>query len=250
MSLYQRQGGVWQLGSGTLRDLQRLPNGEWLGASDDGHIYETNAGSVYAGSMIHSLASLHLDGDEGWAAGNGTVLHQLRDGGWMQELPPGGASVEWWETARAGGKIAAVGAGGAVSVFTLDGGWQNAGAQPGTPSFYGVWAPNPNVPIFWVVGSDAHVWSLDATSAPVLNGQTILANQPFGSLFDVWGSAPNDVWAVGDEGAVVHFNGTTWTFVETGAFRKLERVRGRPLPDGGHELFMVGEFGTVLRKRY
>ncbi len=30
------------------------------------------------------------------------------------------------------------------------------------------------------------------------------------NLFGVWGSSPNDVWTVGDCGAVLHFDGTAW----------------------------------------
>jgi len=30
------------------------------------------------------------------------------------------------------------------------------------------------------------------------------------SLYDVWGSGPNDFWAVGNNGTVLHFDGSSW----------------------------------------
>lgn len=55
---------------------------------------------------------------------------------------------------------------------------------------------------------------------------------------------------MGGFGAAVHFDGTGWTRVETGVRAQLERVRTNTLPDGGREVIMIGEHGTVLRKRY
>ena len=33
----------------------------------------------------------------------------------------------------------------------------------------------------------------------------------------LWGAADDDVWAVGDAGAIVHWDGTSWTIVEAPA---------------------------------
>ncbi len=30
-------------------------------------------------------------------------------------------------------------------------------------------------------------------------------------LYGVWGAAPDDVWAVGDHGTVIHWNGSDWS---------------------------------------
>jgi hypothetical protein len=35
------------------------------------------------------------------------------------------------------------------------------------------------------------------------------------SLYAIWGSSPNDVWAVGSYGAVAHFDGQTWSTATT-----------------------------------
>ncbi|MBN9161526.1 MAG: hypothetical protein J0I07_11215, partial [Myxococcales bacterium] len=35
-------------------------------------------------------------------------------------------------------------------------------------------------------------------------------------LHAVWGTGPNDVWAVGAEGTILHFDGVAWTVSSTG----------------------------------
>lgn len=62
------------------------------------------------------------------------------------------------------------------------------------------------------------------------------------SYFSVWGSASNDVWAVGNKGAMVHWNGSEWTHVPLGANRDLARVWGTAADD----VWAVGGFGTVF----
>jgi hypothetical protein len=34
----------------------------------------------------------------------------------------------------------------------------------------------------------------------------------------IWGAAPNDVWAVGDAGAISRWDGAGWTQIQTGKF--------------------------------
>ncbi len=48
---------------------------------------------------------------------------------------------------------------------------------------------------------------------------SIVASGSGSDLRAVWGAAPNDVWAVGDGGAALHWNGAVWspTFTGTGA---------------------------------
>ena len=44
------------------------------------------------------------------------------------------------------------------------------------------------------------------------------------NLRRVWGSAPDDVWAVGDGGAAIHWDGTAWRGVPTGTTASLAGV--------------------------
>ena len=68
------------------------------------------------------------------------------------------------------------------------------------------------------------------------------ANTP---LFGLWASAPGDVWAVGDEGRVCHFDGTAWHEIDCPTDTHLRAVVRRP--DG--TVMVAGAQGTVLEFR-
>jgi len=61
-------------------------------------------------------------------------------------------------------------------------------------------------------------------------------------LHAVWGSGPTDVFGVGDNGTVLHFNGLTWTQQQTGAPVNLRGVWGT----GPKDVFAVGDKGTIV----
>jgi hypothetical protein len=62
------------------------------------------------------------------------------------------------------------------------------------------------------------------------------------SLRAVWGSGANDVWAVGDSGAVLHGDGTAWAPVPSGTDRDLRGVWG----SGASDVWAVGEGEVIL----
>jgi hypothetical protein len=68
-------------------------------------------------------------------------------------------------------------------------------------------------------------------------------NADLAMTFDaVWGSSPDDIFAVGEHGAIVHFDGTRWEL--------MHRVTDEPLTDiwgsAPDDLFAVGMMGTIL----
>lgn len=62
-------------------------------------------------------------------------------------------------------------------------------------------------------------------------------------LVALHGFAANDVWAVGDDGVALHFDGTQWTKVTSGTSQNLRAVWGATSSD----VWVVGEGGIVLR---
>lgn len=64
------------------------------------------------------------------------------------------------------------------------------------------------------------------------------------TLRGVWGSAANDVWAVGDGGTVIRWNGTSWaTVVVTGVTENLQAIHGA----AAGSIWAVGLNATIIR---
>jgi hypothetical protein len=61
-------------------------------------------------------------------------------------------------------------------------------------------------------------------------------------LADVWGSSNNDVFAVGDSGVILHYDGIKWSPMSSGTSQYLYGVGG----NSGNDVYAVGDFGTVL----
>ena len=45
-------------------------------------------------------------------------------------------------------------------------------------------------------------------------------------LTGIWGSAPDDVWAVGNQGTIIHWNGTEWQKVDAGITTRITAIWG------------------------
>lgn len=58
----------------------------------------------------------------------------------------------------------------------------------------------------------------------------------------VWGAGANDVWAVGSNGLIVHYNGTSWTNQKSGVTENLTGIDG----SSNHDIWVCGDMGSVL----
>src|SRR5512138_2875912 len=66
-----------------------------------------------------------------------------------------------------------------------------------------------------------------------------------GALLGVWGTAPDDVWAVGgnpDESLILHNDGTGWTRQVMSGTSRLWNTYGF----SGNDVYAVGERGLIL----
>jgi hypothetical protein len=61
-------------------------------------------------------------------------------------------------------------------------------------------------------------------------------------LDGVWGSSGSDVFAVGYDGTILHYDGSDWSSMTSGTSNWLEVVWG----SSGSNVFAVGEGGTIL----
>lgn len=64
----------------------------------------------------------------------------------------------------------------------------------------------------------------------------------FDVLASVWGSGPNDVWAVGSSGTILHWDGATWTPTSSGVKNTFFRVWG----SGADDVYAVSSTDVIL----
>lgn len=91
----------------------------------------------------------------------------------------------------------------------------------------------------YAVGEAGRIYRLGAT--PFASWEPL--NKPaFPPLKSVWGRAPNDVWAVGMRGTIVHYDGERLTLHGGGTTEMLTDVGGTTTG----EVWAVGDSGTIL----
>ncbi len=61
-------------------------------------------------------------------------------------------------------------------------------------------------------------------------------------LNGVWGSSGSDVFAVGMDGTILHYDGIGWSALSGGTTWHLNDVWG----SGGGDVFAVGDAGTIV----
>jgi hypothetical protein len=62
------------------------------------------------------------------------------------------------------------------------------------------------------------------------------------NLRSVWESSPTDVWAVGDKGTILHFDGHAWTRIPSGTEEDLSSITGL----GPTNIYISAQTGAVL----
>lgn len=63
------------------------------------------------------------------------------------------------------------------------------------------------------------------------------------TLYAIWGRGDSDIFAVGDGGTILHYNGTAWSVMDSGTTQCLRGVWGAATG----EVYAVGDGGTILR---
>ncbi len=106
--------------------------------------------------------------------------------------------------------------------------------------------PSPYLYAWGIHGSDAdHVWAVGNTGAVVFwNGQ-VWQSQISGSsiaLRSVWAASPTDAWAVGEAGQILHWDGAKWAPEPSPVSVTLKVVRGTSATD----VWAAGDKGTLL----
>jgi hypothetical protein len=70
-----------------------------------------------------------------------------------------------------------------------------------------------------------------------------MASGTTSNLYAVWGTASTDVYAVGWDGTILHYDGSQWSAMTGGAAAHLYALWGM----SSSEFYAVGAYGVVLR---
>ncbi len=184
-------------------------------------------------------------GDSGFTA---VAVHY--DGSTWTRLSPGGTSSFWWVSGSGPDDVWMVGEDGRITH------WDGASFVDHPPlttaTVWGVWAAGPTDA--WAVGGTPEggtaqpndvVLHWDGTSWT----QETLPGTPLGrSLNKVWGTASDDLYAVGESGTIWHRTGTTWALEPNPATSNLLTVYGCSATDvyavGGQDVLHSDGGGT------
>jgi len=141
-----------------------------------------------------------------------------------------------------------VGDGGRVLRWSRASGRAERVPVSGAPSLRAVWGESEGA--MWIVGGRAY----PEQAAPVVlratpdgaTSWTLPSGLPTGAkLLDVWGTGPSDVWAVGESGLVLRWDGLVWSRVELPSGERLTAIAGQ----GGDLAIVGGSFVGVLYER-
>jgi hypothetical protein len=149
----------------------------------------------------------------GGPLGNGSpsaILHY--DGKAWTDLAPGGTETFWWTFGTGAQDVWAVGEKGRIAHFD---GTHVTDVAPRltTATLYGVWSAAPDD--VWAVGGSPGAGSsapndvvlhFDGTAWTAGEGPQALGR----AFFKVWGTAPDNLYVVGEYGTVWHRRGTQW----------------------------------------
>jgi len=120
---------------------------------------------------------------------------------------------------------------------------------PTDVQLWGVWGPSADQ--IYAVGGDA----ANPDGEPVLiewNGSEWSAielpdlDREIRALFKIWGTGPNDVFAVGQSGVIIHFDGTEWTQQRAGTTEDVISLWGT----GPDDIVAVGGRANGLVARW
>lgn len=173
---------------------------------------------AYSDGALLSVTS-DLDGTV-WTVGGekGRAIALTWDGAAWQRRDPPLQQQLWWVSTLADGAVVVVGESGSVALYA-EATWTVIPTADSGATYYGAWGSS--AADFWVVGGPwARAAKGAATQKRVLRhfdgkqwtatNVDALLPKTAQSVFKVWGRNASDVFAVGDGGAVLHYDGKSW----------------------------------------
>jgi hypothetical protein len=231
--------------------------------------YDGNRWSRLAGPVAdRSLRTIWGRGDTLWIAGyqrdaqartHGLILRSVNGGdSWTETLstPASGNRQLWGITGAADGALIVSGLQNGTSrgvddgviLRSTDGGqtWADSTfSEPTHRRLYRVWAQGAHV---FAVGEGFEAGGLRGFTVRSADGGvtwTRALHMETNGLYGVWGSGPDDVTAVGFNGAFLHFDGLAWTDVRpAGSAAPFHAIWGT----GADDVFAAGNDQSLARR--
>jgi hypothetical protein len=179
--------------------------------------------------------------DDVWAVGGDPgdgkgplVLHY--DGAAWTRHATGTTGDLWWVHGFAGGPVFFGGDGG--TILKYEAGSFESQTTPGASTVFGLWGSSPSD--VWAVGGNGtdggFAWRYDGSAWADAG---LPADAPAKtSLFKIWGRNADDVWMVGSNGIALHWDGSAFSYGDTGTTRTLFTVHAN-----AERFIAVGGFG-------
>lgn len=244
--VYRWNGSAWSREStpttATLNTVWGLSEGNAFAAGDEGTMLHWNGTSWTAMSLPTSAAIYGLWGsaaDNVYAVSSAGQI--LRYNGTAWSIASSTSSALWSVYGTSSSNVWASGADGRVLRF--DGSAWTATNTPTAGTIASVFALDSNN--VWAVGADVSGMSGLAYSRTGNNWTNI--NVGSGKvLTSIWGPTEYDIYAVGDNGTIQRFNGSTWSSMNSGTTELLWAVSGSPNGSGVGGAFAVGYNGSLV----
>ena len=156
------------------------------------------------------------------------VMHY--DGSIWKRLDTGASGGLWWITVTPiDGDFYMAGDGGLILQYDPSSKQFTRHTTPDTSQLFGIWGTAANN--LWAVGADAGsnavVWHFDGATWAVQDLSAVLpSGEGATTLYKVWGRSASDVYAVGETGLMLHFDGASWSRLDSGVTTTLFTLHG------------------------
>jgi hypothetical protein len=182
--------------------------------------------------------------------GRGPYVIHYDGTGWTR-LDSGASGDLWWiSVTPIDGSFYLAGSDGLILQYDLAAHRFTPATTPNTTAqLFGIWGTAANN--LWAVGGDDEqqgvLWHYDGGNWTVQDVSQILPSGIPTTLYKIWGTGPTDVYAVGETGVMIHYDGVSWSALPRVVSNTLFTVHG-----GGSVLAAVGGFfsnGLILERK-
>jgi Big-like domain-containing protein len=231
-------------GSPSLFAIWGTSNTDFFVASNGGQIYHYDGISFTQQAVIGSgfWSLWGSSPTDVFAVGYNGVIAHYNGTSWSTQSQPAGPVTFYGVWGTGPDNVWAVGSSG--TILRYDGNnWQiEANGGIGTTAIHGVWGSGSDT-VFAAAGifsgSGAILRRVGGVWSPMTSGATGV------NLYRVWGTASNEVYAVGDNGTVRRWNGTAWSGQTTNTTNWMWGIYGT----AGGDVLIGGSGGFSKRGR-